>query len=124
MPPSFLPGSMPLAYGLQMEIVETRVFTKQITSLVDDEDYAELQQVLIRRPDLGYLIPGSGGLRKVRWVQRGRGKRGGIRVIHYWYDPEHMIYMLLAYAKNEQENLTQDQMKILRELIEDEFGRG
>ncbi|AOU97064.1 hypothetical protein BI364_02745 [Acidihalobacter yilgarnensis] len=104
-----------------MEIVETRVSNKQITALVDDEDYAELQQALIHRPDLGDLIPGSGGLRKVRWVQRGRGKRDGIRVIYYWYDPEHMIYMLLAYAKNEQENLTQDQMKILRKLIRREI---
>ncbi|OBS09602.1 type II toxin-antitoxin system RelE/ParE family toxin [Acidihalobacter prosperus] len=107
-----------------MEIVETSVFTRQITSLVDDEGYAELQHALIRRPDLGDLIPGSGGLRKVRWAQRGRGKRGGIRVIYYWYDPEHMIYMLLAYAKNEQENLMQDQIKVLRKLIEEEFGRG
>lgn len=52
------------------------------------------------------------------------GTRGGIRVIYYWYDPEHMIYMLLAYAKNVQDNLTQGQIKMLRKLIDEEFGRG
>jgi hypothetical protein len=107
-----------------MEIVETSLFTRQIKELIEDESYAELQLALVRRPDLGDLIPGSGGLRKVRWSQAGRGKRGGIRVIYYWYSPDDLIYMLLAYAKSTQENLTQEQLKILRKLVEEEFGSG
>jgi hypothetical protein len=107
-----------------MEIVETSLFTRQIKELIEDESYAELQLALVRRPDLGDLIPGSGGLRKVRWSQAGRGKRGGIRVIYYWYSPDDLIYMLLAYAKSTQENLTQEQLKILRKLVGEEFGSG
>jgi len=52
----------------------------------------------------------------------GKGKRGGIRVIYYWYSPAVQIYMLLAYGKSEQENLTTQQLKVLKTLVEQEFG--
>jgi hypothetical protein len=107
-----------------MEIIETSVFTRQIRDLIEDDDYAELQLALVGRPDLGDLIPRSGGLRKVRWGQAKRGKRGGIRVIYYWHGPDDVIYMLLAYAKSSQENLTPEQLKLLRRLVREEFGSG
>jgi hypothetical protein len=68
------------------------------------------------------LIPRSGGLRKLRIALPGRSKRGGARVIYYWVTAKSQIYMLLAYAKNEQEDLTEEQLKKLRILVQQEFG--
>ena len=107
-----------------MEIIETSVFTRQIQGLISDDEYAELQFALSERPELGALIRNGGGIRKVRWSAKGRGKRGGIRVIYYWYVSGDQILMLLAYAKNVQDNLTSEQMKTLRQLVKEEFGRG
>jgi hypothetical protein len=104
-----------------MVILETPVFTKQITELLDDESYAKLQYQLRLNPEIGDLIPGTGGLRKVRWKAEGRGKRGGIRVIYYWHGLDDVTYMLLAYAKNQQENLTDAQKRILKQLVSEEF---
>jgi len=102
--------------------LETPVFTRQIKALVDDDQYRELQDLLLTHPDAGDLIPRSGGLRKIRMGIGGRGKRGGARVIYYWMKSESQIYMLLAYAKNEQEDLTSEQVKLLKGLIQEEFG--
>jgi len=81
-----------------------------------------LQERLAADPTAGDLIPRSGGLRKIRMPLPGRGKRGGARVIYYWVGARSQIYMLLAYAKNVQENLTEAQLKVLRELVKREFG--
>ena len=107
-----------------MEIIETSIFTRKIRELISDEEYGELQFALIQRPDIGVVIPQSGGIRKIRWSGSGRGKRGGIRVIYYWYVNEQQIYMLLAYAKNEQANFSAAQLKVLKKLVEEEFGNG
>lgn len=104
-----------------MLIIETSIFTRQVQSLLTEEEYRQLQLALVTRPDLGDLIPGSGGLRKVRWSLAGRGKRGGVRTIYYWAVRKDQILMLLMYAKNEQENLTSDQLKVLRRIIEEEY---
>lgn len=105
-----------------MIFLETPVFTRQIKELVDDEDYRLLQARLIANPDAGDLIPRSGGLRKVRMGVAGRGKRGGARVIYYWVTAKSQIYMLLAYAKNVQEDLTEEQLRLMRDLVKREFG--
>jgi len=107
-----------------MVIFETSAFTRQITALMNDEDYAEFQSDLADRPDLGARIPGSGGIRKVRVAAKGHGKRGGARVIYYWAVSDSQIFMLLAYAKNKQADLTRDQLKTLKILVEQEFGDG
>ena len=78
-----------------MVIVETSIFTRQVQALLTDEEYRRLQLSLVARPDLGVVIPSSGGLRKVRWVVQGRGKRGGVRVIYYWAVSQDRILMLL-----------------------------
>jgi hypothetical protein len=67
---------------------------------------------------VGDLIPHSGGLRKVRWGLEGRGKRGGVRVIYYWAVGAEQLRMLYVYPKASQENLTHQQLKILREIVE------
>ena len=86
--------------------------------LLDDEQYAALQTKLARQPDAGPLIPGSGGMRKIRWAAGGRGKRGGVRLIYYWWVARDRISMLLVYPKNEQDNLSADQVKQLRRALE------
>ncbi|RJP27575.1 MAG: hypothetical protein C4527_13380 [Candidatus Omnitrophota bacterium] len=96
-----------------MFFIETSIFTKEIQSLIADDDYRMLQTSLMFRPDAGSLIRGSGGLRKIRWNLCGKRKRGALRVIYYWIPPS-TIYMLLPYKKTAQEVLTPEQRKILR----------
>ncbi len=100
-----------------MTFYETDIFTEQIVDLIEDNSYAELQASLIVDPEAGDLIPRSKGLRKVRWRAPGRGKRGGIRVIYYLVHREE-IFMLYAYAKNDRADLTSEQIRRLRDLVD------
>jgi mRNA-degrading endonuclease RelE of RelBE toxin-antitoxin system len=104
-----------------MKFVETTIFTRRVTQLLDDESYRLLQHALVLRPDIGDLIRQSGGLRKVRWQSKGRGKRGGVRVIYYWAVSEDTILMLFIFGKNEQVNLTPSQVEQLRKIVEEEY---
>ncbi len=104
-----------------MRFVETPIFTAEIRTLLPDEEYRGLQIALLLRPEQGPVIPGSGGLRKVRWAGPGRGKRGGLRVIYHWHPTEETFYMLFAYFKNAQEDLTPTQLKALRKLVKEEL---
>jgi hypothetical protein len=99
-------------------IVETTVFTRLIAQLMQDDQYRELQERLIENPEIGDLIPGSGGLRKIRWKLSGRGKRGGVRVIYYWAVSADQVRMLYVYSKSDQKDLSKDQLKVLRQLVE------
>jgi mRNA-degrading endonuclease RelE of RelBE toxin-antitoxin system len=102
-----------------MLFVETPIFTRELRSLLSDDDYRNLQFALLLRPEAGPIIPGSGGLRKVRWGLGARGKRGGVRVIYYWDKAKEHIYMLLVYPKSRQEDLTQEQLRALRKLVKE-----
>jgi len=104
-----------------MVIVETPIFTKQLLSTLSDNEYRLFQNVLLERPDAGKVIPGSGGLRKLRWAVEGRGKRGGLRVIYYWFTARSTILLLFIYPKNVQDNLTPDQLKQLKKVVEEEY---
>ena len=104
-----------------MRVVETPVFTKRVKELLPDEDYRALQIALLLRPEQGPLIKGGAGLRKVRWAPRGLGKRGGLRVIYFWRPVDQAFYMLFAYAKTEQEDLTPDQLRILARVVREEL---
>ena len=86
--------------------------------MLPDENYRELQTALMLKPDAGRLIRGSGGLRKIRWSLPGAGKRGALRVIYYWSAPD-TIFMLFPYKKTEQEDLTADQLKLLRRMVKE-----
>lgn len=101
-----------------MIIIETPIFTRLITGLMSDDEYKNLQEALVTRPEMGTLIKNSGRLRKVRWSLEGRGKSGGVRVIYYWMSADEQLYMLLAYPKNEQENLSDAQVNALRKIVE------
>jgi hypothetical protein len=104
-----------------VRFVETPIFTEDIVELLPDEDYRMLQLALTLRPEAGPVVRGSGGIRKLRWSVPGRGKRGGLRIMYYWAKDEDVVYMLLAYEKNRQENLTPQQLKGLRALVQKEF---
>jgi hypothetical protein len=104
-----------------MVIIETPIFTKQVLSTLSEEEYRLFQTTLLDRPDLGKVIPGGGGLRKVRWALEGRGKSGGVRVIYYWFTARGTILLLFMYPKNVQGNLTQDQLKQLKKIIAEEY---
>jgi hypothetical protein len=104
-----------------MVFIETRVFTRQIDGILDADDYRALQDALILRPEAGDLIPGAEGLRKIRWNAEGRGKRGGIRVIYYLMNTKEQLYLLFAYPKNKQENLTKEQLNQLVNLMRKEW---
>ncbi len=101
-----------------MEIIETSVFSKIVDNVLSLEEYRLLQLAVAVNPEVGKIIPASGGLRKIRWGLPGKGKRSGIRVVYYWYKSEEQIVMLYAYKKTKQEVLDGDQIKILRSIIE------
>lgn len=101
-----------------MVFIETPVFTKLIKEMMTDDEYRELQEALVNRPESGDLIKKSGGLRKVRWKLQGGGKSGGIRVIYYWMVSDEQIYMLYTYPKGKQENLTPQQLATLKSIVE------
>jgi hypothetical protein len=106
-----------------MVIFETSIFSKKITTLLNDEEYRALQNALIEKPHLGDIIQGSGGIRKIRCGATGRGKRSGGRVIYYWATAQNQIFMLYAYTKNEQSDLTKEQLAVLRDVVIAEFKR-
>ena len=100
-----------------IEFLETGIFTKRIQEILADEEYSLLQADLIRKPDAGKLIPGGNGLRKLRWSVSGRGKRGGMRIIYYWYRDNRQLYMIYAFKKSEQADLSRDQLRILAQYV-------
>jgi mRNA-degrading endonuclease RelE of RelBE toxin-antitoxin system len=120
--PCALARHPPVAYSSFMRFMETPIFTKAIDGLLDHDDYMALQSALILRPQAGAVIPHSGGLRKIRWARSAQGKRGGCRIIYFWEGSSETFFMLFAYRKNQQEDLTAEQLRILRRLVSEELG--
>jgi len=89
------------------------MFTKLINDYVEEKEYLALQIELVLRPDAGVIIPRSGGLRKLRWGGKGKGKRGGFRIIYCWRNKKNEIWLLTIYAKNEAEDIP---ISVLREI--------
>jgi mRNA-degrading endonuclease RelE of RelBE toxin-antitoxin system len=106
-----------MTYPETVVFVETPVFYRRVQQYMDDDEYAELQMFLASRPEAGSIIKGSGGMRKLRWAGSGRGKRGGLRVIYYWWVAKDRISLLLVYPKNEMDDLTADQLKMLKNQL-------
>ena len=102
------------------EFIETPFFTKALERYLDDDEYCELQAHLNEHPDFGKVVPGSGGVRKLRWAAEGRGKRGGLRVIYYVRLVRGQIWMLTLYGKNVREDIPAHILKSMKEEIEDE----
>lgn len=100
-----------------MEYIESPLFSKLIRSYLNDEEYAAFQWDLALHPEKGDLIPSSRGLRKIRWLGKGKGKRGGVRIIYYYKNRESQIWLLTIYAKNEDENIPIYILKKIKEEL-------
>ena len=104
-----------------MKIIETPIFTKRVLEILSEEEYRLLQIKLIEDPEAGKIIQGSGGIRKIRWSGSGRGKRGGSRILFYWYNKHGLLLMLFIFKKNEKDDLTKDQIKLLKSIVRSEY---
>jgi hypothetical protein len=100
-----------------MVFIEDHAFARHRDGIIDDDELMELFAWLAVHPESGKIIPGSGGLRKLRWAASGRGKRGGARVIYFWWLSDEKILLLDIYAKKEKENLSTGEIKILRKKV-------
>lgn len=101
-----------------MIFIKTPVFTKRLRGLLDDDSYAAFQKQLAARPESGDVLEGTGGIRKIRVASHGHGKRGGSRVIYYHFSSVAQIALLLIYPKNEKDDLTPDECKALKRIVE------
>lgn len=118
-----LDNSTPLAYNKHMDIEETSFFTKHLYEYLSDDEYGELQMALYKTPELGRTMPGTNGIRKLRWGANNKGKRGGCRIIYYWFNLKDKLLMMYIYPKNEQKDLSPEQLKVLSIIVEEEKGR-
>lgn len=100
--------------------VETKLFTRLVQYYLTDDEYRELQSFLIDSSEAGDVIPGSGGVRKLRWRAEGRGKRGGYRVIYFSRLAEDEIWFITIYPKNVADEIPADVLKKIRKEIENE----
>jgi hypothetical protein len=108
-----------------VELVEAPIFTQLVSSYLEDDEYQQLQLFLAANPDAGNLMPGTGGCRKLRWAdrRRGKGKRGGLRVIYYHLVKDMHIWLLTLYDKDELVDLSPREKRLLKAAIEDEVRR-
>jgi len=105
-----------MPYNYFMEFIEAIAFTKYVYDYLSDDEYLGLQTFLLRNPEYGNVVPGSGGVRKIRWAVSGRGKSGGVRVIYYFKKQDDEIWFLTIYSKNEMENIP---AHILRQIAKE-----
>ncbi len=99
-------------------VAETIPYQKAVEKFWDEEAQIEFKNYIGVNFALGDMIPGTGGIRKIRWQANGHGKRGGVRVIYYFYNENHPIYLLYAYPKNVQIDLTDGEKKLFRAVVE------
>lgn len=98
---------------------ESKSFLKDARKIIGDEGRQSLKAFLAFNPEAGDLIPGAGGVRKLRWARPGTGKRGGARVIYYFYRDDVPLYLLGIYSKSAKEDLTQNEIKEMRKRAEE-----
>ena len=103
-----------------MTFVETKLFTELVLDYLSDDEYAAMQQFLVVNPEAGDVIPGSGGIRKLRWGVAGRGKRGGLRVIYFLRLRKDEVWMLTLYAKNVADDIPAKVLRKIKEAIDAE----
>jgi hypothetical protein len=106
-----------------MEFLEAPAFTRYLSGYVTDDEYRELENRLAAAPELGDVMPGTGGFRKLRWAdpRRGKGRRGGPRVIYYYFPGEQQIWLMTLYDKDEASDLTLKEKQALKSAIETEL---
>jgi len=106
-----------------MEFFEAPAFTRQVLNYLADDSYRELQHRLAVEPDLGDVMSGTGGFRKLRWAdpRRGEGRRGGLRIIYYYFPGDRQIWFMTLYDKDEASDLTAKKRQILKSAIQVEL---
>lgn len=100
--------------------IESSIFERVLSAYLDDEEYAELQQFLLQKPESGKLVRGTGGVRKLRWFRKGTGKRGGLRIIYFVRYRPNEFWMLTIYAKAKHDSIPAHILKQLLEASENE----
>lgn len=108
-----------MPYNYIMIFIETSTFTKLIGTYLSDDEYLGLQHFLLKYPDAGVIIRGTGGVRKLRWGISDKGKRGGIRVIYYWKRRDDEIWLLTVYGKSERDTIPSHILRQIAEEIRD-----
>lgn len=108
---------------MKLVFLEAPPFTRLFGDYLTDESYRELQCTLMENPETGDVMPGTGGFRKVRWedARRGKGKRGGLRVIYYYLPAYHQIWFFTLYGKDEAADLATREKRILKRAIQAEL---
>jgi hypothetical protein len=108
---------------IELVFLEPPLFTRLLGDYLSDESYRELRRALMENPELGDVMPGTGGFRKVRWedARRGKGKRGGLRVIYYYLTADRQIWFFTLYDKDEAADLTAGAKKVLQKAIQAEL---
>ena len=106
-----------------MEFIEAPAFTRYVSDYLDDDNYREMQNELARNPEAGDLMPGTGGFRKLRWAdkRRGKGQRGGLRIIYYFFWSDQQVWLLTLYDKNEAADVTSKERNALKQAITTEL---
>jgi hypothetical protein len=106
-----------------MEFIEAPAFTRYLSEYLDDDEYGELQGRLAANPDAGDLMPQTGGFRKLRWKdpRRGKGRRGGLRIIYFHFAADQVIWLLTLYGKDEAADLTPTEKKALQRALDAEL---
>ena len=104
-------------YSGNVVFIEAPIFSRLVYKYLNEDEYAALQWTLAVRPETGKLIPGGGGLRKIRWSAKGQGKRGGTRIIYYFQKETGEIWLITIYAKSEIENIPTKTLKAIKEAL-------
>jgi hypothetical protein len=95
---------------------ETPLFVRQASVVWSTEERTDFVNFIAENPEVGDVIPDTGGVRKVRWARAGSGKRGGARVIYFYHDPGRPLYLLMVYAKARHEDMTSEEKRLVRQL--------
>jgi len=117
---SFLDKTTPMAYSLDeiplLTVAETQLFIRQAAAVWTEAERNAFVDFIAANPEEGDVIPGTGGVRKLRWGRRGSGKRGGARIVYFYHDDAMPLFLLMVYAKAQQENLAPDEKRRVQSL--------
>ena len=108
-----------MPYNRKMVFIETSIFTKLLYGYLTEDEYIGLQGYMFKYPEAGDVVPGSGGVRKLRWSIAGKGKRGGVRVIYFFKKRDNEIWLLTIYGKSQVENIPAHILRQIAEEIKD-----
>jgi hypothetical protein len=108
-----------------VEFIEAPMFTALIAEYMEDDEYRAFQSFLAGEPEAGTVIPGTGGFRKLRWAdrRRGKGKRGGLRVIYYYLLTDAQVWLMTLYDKGEVADLSAAEKRLLKAALDAELAR-